>query len=190
MQYLNHQVLAMKKRDNKAHIVTEALHGIRQIKFSASEKQWESRILASREKELKAQWNVYFWAIILTFAWIAMPALIGATALSVFAALGGRMVPSVAFTSLAVFSCLERTISAFPTTVTEMIDAKVSAARIQEYLNGAERAEIATDGRLIEFKEASIMWPSSSPSPQDFKLEDISLRFPNNQLRYFNILND
>ncbi|GAB7352412.1 hypothetical protein MBLNU459_g2838t1 [Dothideomycetes sp. NU459] len=84
-RYTSRQLEVMEARDNKAHVVTEALHGIRQIKISATEAQWEKRILEARERELQAQWNVYVWAIFLTFAWIAMPALIGAVALSVYA---------------------------------------------------------------------------------------------------------
>ena len=174
----------MAARDNKTHIVTEALQGIRQIKFSATEPQWEKRILAAREKELHAQWQVYAWTIFLASVWITMPALIGATALSVYAWSSGHMVASVAFAALSVFSCLERTISALPATITELIDATVSANRIQQHLAAEERLEISKQGSFIEFRDASITWPSNSPSSQTFGLQDLNLQFPTNNLRY------
>ncbi|KAF2717771.1 P-loop containing nucleoside triphosphate hydrolase protein [Polychaeton citri CBS 116435] len=181
-RYLHSQVLAMSSRDKKAYVVTEALQGIRQIKFSASEEQWETRILATRDKELQAQWQVYLWTIFLTSIWIIMPALIGATALSVYAILGGQMLASVTFTALSVFTCLERTITALPQTITEMIDAAVSAARIGNYLNMEEKPESLGLNIPIEFKDACIAWPSNSPSPEDFQLQALNLRFPRNEL--------
>lgn len=126
--YTAKQLVVMNARDNKAHIVEEALHSIQQIKFSASESQWGKSLLVARERELKVQRNVYVWAIFLMFCWIAMPTLIGTTALSVYAWMAQQMTASVAFTALAVFSSLEFTISALPTTITEMLDARVSAA--------------------------------------------------------------
>ena len=169
----------MAARDNKAHVITEALHGIRQIKFSATEKQWERRILEARERELRAQWSVYVWAIFLTFAWIAMPALIGATALSVYAWQRQQIIASLAFTALSVFSSLEWTISAVPTTITEMLDAQVSADRIHQHLTSEERLPYQKSGDFVELKDASIAWPSNTNAI----LRDLNLRFPTGSLR-------
>ena len=44
----------MKVRDEKMGVVTEALEGIRQIKFSALEKQWQAKIAGLRDRELAA----------------------------------------------------------------------------------------------------------------------------------------
>ena len=181
--YTSKQLQVMSARDDKAHVVTEALHGIRQIKFSAIEAHWERVILTARERELRAQWSVYVWAVFLTFCWIAMPTLIGAAALSVHAWLYQSMVASVAFTALSVFSSLEWTISAIPTTITEMLDARVSIDRIQQHLNSEERACILQPGNLIEFKDATIAWPSDFRSSQAFTLRGLNLSFPSGQLR-------
>lgn len=48
----------MKVRDEKMGVVTEALQGIRQIKFTALERQWESKIGSVRTRELHELWNV------------------------------------------------------------------------------------------------------------------------------------
>lgn len=183
MKYTSRQLEVMAARDNKAHVVTEALHGIRQIKFSATELQWEKRILAARERELKAQWGVNVWAIFLTFAWIAMPALIGAVALSVYAWSSKQMIPSVAFTTLSVFSSLEWTISSVPITLTEMLDALVSADRIKQHLNSEEQPEAPKQGAIVEFKNASVAWPSKSSSMQYSTLQALNLQFPQDKLR-------
>jgi ABC-type multidrug transport system fused ATPase/permease subunit len=178
--YTKRQLDVMAARDNKAHVVTEALHGIRQIKFSATEKQWEKRILDAREQELKAQWSVYVWAIFLTFIWIAMPALIGATALSVYAWHEQQIKASLAFTALSVFSSLEWTISAVPTTLTEMLDARVSTNRIHYHLKSEEGLPVQKPGSSVELENVSIAWPSRF----DVILRDLNLRFPIGALRY------
>ena len=46
----------MKTRDEKTAVVTEALRGMRQIKFSALETQWQEKIGEVRERELGLQW--------------------------------------------------------------------------------------------------------------------------------------
>lgn len=169
----------MAARDNKAHVVTEALHGIRQIKFSATEKQWEKRILAAREQELKSQRDVYIWATFLTFTWVAMPALIGAAALSVYAWQAQQIEASVAFTALSVFASLEWTISAVPMTITEMLDARVSTNRIHQYLKSEERRPGQESGSSVQLNNASLAWPAGTNAI----LRNLNLKFPTGALR-------
>ena len=69
-RYAAQQSAVMTARDTKTHIVTEALQGIRQIKFAAIEAQWQLSILAARKQELDSLWQVYIWAIYLTFCWV------------------------------------------------------------------------------------------------------------------------
>jgi ABC-type multidrug transport system fused ATPase/permease subunit len=177
--YTQKQLAVMAARDNKAHVVTEALHGIRQIKFSATEKQWEKRILDAREQELKSQRSIYVWATFLTFTWIAMPALIGATAISVYAWQAQQIEASVAFTALSVFSSLEFTIGAVPMTITEMLDARVSTNRIHQHLKSEERLSVQKSGSSVELKNASIVWPSETNAI----LRGLNLQFPTGALR-------
>jgi ABC-type multidrug transport system fused ATPase/permease subunit len=49
----------MRFRDKKIAVVTEALQGIRQIKFSAFEDNWQRKILEVRTKELRTLWRVF-----------------------------------------------------------------------------------------------------------------------------------
>lgn len=57
-KYAVTQNMLMKVRDDKMAIVTEAVQGRRQIKFSALERQWQSKISQVRAKELDEQWRV------------------------------------------------------------------------------------------------------------------------------------
>lgn len=56
-RYATYQKALMKARDSKTTVITEALNGIRQIKFSAIEKQWSEKIDEVREKELEKIWE-------------------------------------------------------------------------------------------------------------------------------------
>lgn len=112
-----------------------------------------------------------------------MPTLINATAFTVYAWMAHRMSASVAFTALAVFSSLEFTISALPTTITEMLDARVSATRIQDHLNFNEREDVIQPGEFVEFKNADIAWPSNGFTPKGIILENLNLAFPPEELR-------
>jgi hypothetical protein len=57
-KYAAIQNTLMKVRDEKMDIITEAVQGRRQIKFSALERQWQSKISKVRAKELDKQWRV------------------------------------------------------------------------------------------------------------------------------------
>ena len=64
-------------------VITEALQGIRQIKFSALERQWESKIRQSRYAELAKQWRVFCLDTVLISIWILGPVMLSAVALAV-----------------------------------------------------------------------------------------------------------
>jgi hypothetical protein len=55
-KYAAAQIALMKVRDDKMAAVTEAVQGRRQIKFSALERQWQSKVSQVRTKELDEQW--------------------------------------------------------------------------------------------------------------------------------------
>ncbi|KAF2200266.1 P-loop containing nucleoside triphosphate hydrolase protein [Delitschia confertaspora ATCC 74209] len=179
--YSNAAEALMMMRDEKAHVVGEALHGIRQIKFSAIEQQWQEIIMATRNKELAAQWRAFKWATFMVFTWLSMPILLGAAALGTYAWLNGSVTAAVAFTALSVFSSLEWTLSVVPTTITELLDAKVSINRIEQHLKQPNERHLLESGDSISFEHASVAWPSRHQDENTFTLKDVSLRFPVNQ---------
>ena len=173
----------MTARDAKTNAVTEALQGIRQIKFSAIESQWQKIIITTRDRELKEQWRVFAWAIFLTFCWFSMPILLGAAALGLHAWLNAGISAAVAFTALAVFSKLEWSLSVVPTVITELMDARVSIKRIQKHLDSPEKQQNTVPGKSVAFRHASITWPSDEKNEEGFVLRDINLDFPKGELR-------
>ncbi|KAI1811841.1 P-loop containing nucleoside triphosphate hydrolase protein [Poronia punctata] len=178
----------MKVRDEKMEVVSEALQGIRQIKFAALEPQWEEKIMSVRERELRSVWNAFKYDVILMGCWIASPVLLAAVSLAVYATLHGSLTPSVAFVSLSIFKALELTLSIIPELTTDGLDAWVSVNRIDKYLQGAEISDIIDEADEIIFDNATIAWPSEAdPSNPDddsdrFILRNINATFPTGQL--------
>lgn len=183
-RYAAAQDQLMKVRDEKLGIVNEALQGIRQIKFSALESEWERKISAVREKELKSVWDVFANDTALLGCWVTSPIALAAASLAVYAALYGTLLPSVAFVSLGVFRALEVTLSIIPELTTDVLDAWTSVKRIEEYLNSPEIEKTAKESDEVTFDGASIAWPADEKLDDDerFVLRDVTVTFPKGEL--------
>lgn len=183
-RYANAQDNLMKHRDQKMAVVTEALQGIRQIKFSALERNWYEKILETRRKELKTQWQVFVYDTTLISIWIFGPVMLAAISLATYALIYKELTASVAFTTISVFEAIEMTLAVIPEMVTDLLDAMVSANRVQEYLDAPERTEYSKPGDTISFKDATIAWPSDRPEEEDqqFTLSNLNLSFPKKEL--------
>ncbi|KAM0335380.1 hypothetical protein ACHAQA_000425 [Verticillium albo-atrum] len=182
--YANAQDRLMKIRDQKLALVNESLQGMRQIKFSALERQWEGRILAMRERELGAIWDVFKSDSFLFGSWVAIPILLAAASLAVYAWIHETLTPSVAFVSIGVFKSLELALSIIPELTTDLIDAKISINRIEAYLNGPEITQTVTEGYDVAFEDAEVAWPvdEATEDADRFILRDVNLSFPAGEL--------
>lgn len=182
--YASAQDRLMKVRDEKLEVVTEALQGIRQIKFSALEPEWEKKISQVRERELEAVWDVYWRDTALIACWITSPLLLSAISLAVYAWNTGSLTPSVAFVSLGVFKALEVTLSVVPELTTDLVDAWISIKRIEKYLDSPEVESTAQDGTEVAFENASLAWPCDEDVAEEdrFVLRGVNVTFPRGEL--------
>jgi ABC-type multidrug transport system fused ATPase/permease subunit len=184
-RYADAQDDLMKIRDKKMAVVTEALQGIRQIKFSAFEDNWQRKILEVRRRELRTQWRVFKFDTTLIAIWILGPVMLSAFALAAYAIIHKSLSPSIAFTTVSVFEALEMTLAVIPELITDFIDAKISATRVEEYLRSAEKKQYTIAGTTISFRDATIAWPAEDrglDEDRQFRLRDLNLDFPNNEL--------
>ncbi|ROW07733.1 hypothetical protein VMCG_03549 [Cytospora schulzeri] len=183
-RYSDAQDRLMKVRDEKLGVVNEALQGIRQIKFSALEPEWERKILNVREKELQSVWDVFKSDTMLLGCWVTSPIALSAVSLAVYASLHGALLPSVAFVSLGVFRALEITLSIIPELTTDLLDAWTSVKRIEEYLSSPEIGNIASESDEVTFDNASIAWPADDTLDDEerFVLRDVTVKFPKGEL--------
>ncbi|OJD19912.1 hypothetical protein AJ78_00106 [Emergomyces pasteurianus Ep9510] len=179
-KYTAGQVSLMKLRDQKMAVITEVLQGIRQIKFSALENQWQRKIGDIRRAELNAQWAVFRNDIVLIGIWILGPVMLSAVSLGVYYLLYGELSASVAFTTVSIFSSLELTLAILPELITDFIECWVSAERIEKFLNSAEKGHNTLPADHICFEKATIAWPVEDMDEASgrFSLQSISLNFP------------
>ncbi|KAL8668966.1 MAG: hypothetical protein Q9168_006429 [Polycauliona sp. 1 TL-2023] len=182
--YSRTQVGLMKARDSKMVVVTEALQGIRQIKFSALESPWEAKIGKQRASELAMQWRAFAADTALIGFWILGPVMLSAVSLAVFTLLNGELSPSIAFTTITIFAQIEMTLAVIPELTSDGLEAWVSLQRVGDYLNAPEKEDYSIPSETVEFDNASIAWPSDcqDEDPDRFVLRNINLRFPANQL--------
>lgn len=174
----------MDAREKKTHVVTEALHGIKMIKISAIETQWQELIMAARAGEIRALQRSIIWDFALHLSWMCLPIVFSTISLGVYAYLNGGLNASAAFTALAVFSSLEGALMGIPMFTTMMIDALVGSKRIQDHLDGRNQADYRLAGDAVKFQNVTISWPTDQQdSKETFLLRNINLDFPNDSLR-------
>ncbi|KAK4147281.1 P-loop containing nucleoside triphosphate hydrolase protein [Dichotomopilus funicola] len=184
-KYAAAQGRLMKVRDEKMGTVTEAVQGIRQIKFSALEPQWEKKIADVRHRELNAIWDMFMGNAALLACWVTSPILLSAISLAVYAVLSGSLLPSVTFVSLGIFKGLEATLTIIPELTTQLLDAWISVQRIEDYLNSPEVPAVLQDSNKVAFSNASIAWPSDDAKIEEtdrFVLRDLNMSFPQGKL--------
>ena len=183
-RYSTAQSELMKATDKRISAVTEVLHGIRQIKFSALEKQWQDRIADRRREELKLLWRIALYTTCMVSIWILGPLMLSAVSLTVYSLTKGELTASVAFTALSIFSSIESALASLPDLFTHGMEAKVSAERIDRYMASAEKAPHTSDVNEIYFEDATIAWPAEAVEPESWKSDDrfalhnLNLRFP------------
>jgi ABC-type multidrug transport system fused ATPase/permease subunit len=179
------QKVLMKTRDEKTAAMTEALQGMRQIKFSALESQWQDKIGEVRGRELALTWRLNLMETVLMIGWNAGPLLLSTVALSVYAYIHGELTPSVAFTALGAFKSGQAMFGIVPHLLVMWKEARISIDRIEKYLASPEKVENLTPGDHIAFENASLAWPSDADEDDPtsrFVLRKVNLSFPTGEL--------
>ena len=185
----------MAARDKKTKVISEALHALRQIKFSALETQWEEHIEAFRQEEIKhLRWS--FTASNIRLVWgVAAPFVVAAASVWTYARLQGAITPSIMFPMIEVLPHLQGTLGFVPVVFQDYFAARLNARRMDEFLRRPEQKKflsLSPSGR-ITFQDASIAWPSDEvegevrqgkqiTSSRRFSLHGISLEFPAGEL--------
>ncbi len=170
----------MKVRDRKLAAITEALQNIRQIKFAALESEWDARIGEHRSKELALQWKAFLYQMGLLCLLMSGPVLLSTASLITYAFTHLKLMPSVAFTTIAIFGYIEFTLAIIPELVTNAIDAWISVCRIETYMEAPEKGCCVVGSDSFIFADVSVAWPSdsSSPTTDRFILRALNLNFP------------
>ncbi|KAI9247698.1 hypothetical protein BDA99DRAFT_565069 [Phascolomyces articulosus] len=181
----------MTATDKRLKTVNEMLNAIRIIKFFAWEKEFRSRVLASREIELKAIRARLFMFMHMMNSWFLIPVLIMVVVFYIYT-LEHKLTASTAFTALALFNTFREALDEFPMIISFILQANVAAKRIESFLDEDE-VEISApssaslhDPTQIGFVgDAAFSWEKpdpSKPQEQTLALEGLNLSFPPNKL--------
>lgn len=184
----------MRIRDFKAHLLAEALLGMRQIKYSALEDFWEDKILASRDDELKQYWRVALGKCLIFFTVNVAPLLLASITFTVYVwQQGSGIKASVIFTALGLFDQLDDAVSLLRKVQINLLEAWASVSRLDKYFGRLDKQEATKPGSLIAFEDATVAWPrpEDTDAPQDAQapprgahtmLKDITVKFPPGEL--------
>lgn len=183
-RYIEIQQILMQAKDKRAAVVTEVVQNIRQIKFSAIEKEWSDRVAGIRQGELKALLQNITCMTGVVAVWTLSPLLLSAVSLSVYSLSQGPLTASVAFTALSIFGSLEDSLMGIPYLFSRALEAKTSCERISNYLQELERKPVTGTGDEIIFQDADVAWPAQlgKEAKERFHLTHLTLHFPSKGL--------
>ncbi|CAO3623722.1 unnamed protein product [Cunninghamella echinulata] len=186
----------MVVRDKRGSVVNEVLRGIRQIKFFAWEKQWKAIILKLREQELGYLYKLCMCNFVINATWSGLPLLVIIAAFSSFTLLEGKeLTPSIAFTSMYLYTQLRFQLTSIPENIMQIMRSSVSLRRIEAYLQQQDIQELPeldtehNQSTKIGFENATIEWIAintnnkklNNLSSSAFSLKNIDVMFPKNE---------
>jgi len=161
----------VKLTDKRIKMVTEVVTGIKAIKLYAWEEPYQKQISELREVELAQVKAAAYLQSINMILFTAGPILISLAAFGVFAALGEPLTASVAFPALALFNLLRFPIIMLPMQIMNLINAKVSHKRLQDFLqleetHSPEERPCAEPGSsALSVTDATFTWAKDAERP-------------------------
>lgn len=175
-------------RNKKSKVINEAINALRQIKFSASETQWEDHIDTFRQEEI-GHIRQKFTASNVKAVWgVAAPYIVAGASSFAYICLHGALAPSIIFPMIELLPHLQGTLGFAPFVFQDYLSARSNAARMETYLRKREhRNELrASPSGRVAFSDASVVWPSTAEkqdsndksSPTRFSLNRLNLEFP------------
>ncbi|KAJ6599948.1 P-loop containing nucleoside triphosphate hydrolase protein [Mycena vulgaris] len=169
------------------------LGAIWMLKFMAWERNFETRVLKIRDRELAYQKLSYTVEMLWTAMGDSVPIIFSLVSFWHFTVIREQVLtPSITFTALSIFIELQFSIKGIPKSIINLIQGYVSLRRIESYLNGAEVSvpPLKNQAKTVALQSATITWPqapsgsrSVATTPhRNFMLLDLSLTFPPGEL--------
>ena len=125
-------------QSQRSNLLGEILQGIRVIKYFAWEPAFLARVCGVRAEELRQVRRDAAWGIGSAVLWAGSPTLVALAAFSAFALSGQELLPSVAFTALALFNVLRLPMATLPTAINYFLECRTSLRRLQRFLSADE----------------------------------------------------
>lgn len=192
--YSRSQAKLMAATDSRINKLNEVLQSIRIIKFFAWEKKFAESVLKIREEELhhlRYRYILWTWS---TLVYFTIPIFVTILTFATYIFVQQHLLTApIAFTVLALLNVMRNPLEQLAEILTELLQAKVSLNRIDDFLNERETSKYQqlkqhvndTDSTAsavprIGFENATFSWESSdilATSKTDFKLRNIDISF-------------
>lgn len=129
------QARLMGIKDERVSLTSEALAGIRLIKYSAWEDSFVKRIGAVRDTELVRLRSYMLLQQVSAVLWTALPLLVMLATFTTYTLVNGGP-PSApdTFTALSLFSLLRFPLAMMPSAISNLLEAQVSLRRLEGFL--------------------------------------------------------
>ncbi|KAF9891211.1 hypothetical protein FE257_004775 [Aspergillus nanangensis] len=191
-QFTKVQKQILKGTDARINATNEVLQNIRIIKYFAWEHRFQDIVNEKRKAELKAlRFRYIIWSTAATI-WYGMPIFITLASFFLYTAVEKKkLVPSVAFPALSMFSLLRIPLDQLADMVAHVQESKVSLGRVDQYLNEEETdkytqldpGEAAGQAPKIALEKATLAWGS----PQSGRYQDDPMKDTTDSFRLINI---
>ncbi|KAF9479792.1 multidrug resistance-associated ABC transporter [Pholiota conissans] len=178
----------MKTRDERISLTNEILDGIRMLKFMGWERNFENRVHALRDRELKWQRISFSIEVLWNALWNGIPIFVTLASFWHFAVVRNQpLTPSIAFTTILVFAEMRYALTSLPEIFIRLVQGLVSLRRVEKYLKGAQVERVPSlkeQYKTIALQSCTLTWPSTTPltSAYQFRLMNVSLDFPQGEL--------
>lgn len=126
--------------EQRVKVTSEALQGIRVMKFYAWTDSVAARVEKIRRVEVKKYRAFHFWQILNSTLLFLTPVFLSGVTLGVFVAQQGTLTVTKAYTLLAVVNVTRQAVNAFPLAIAALSQANVVCSRIDKYLASDELA--------------------------------------------------
>ena len=176
-------VRLMGARDKRMSLLSECFLGIRMIKAQAWESVFDERVGNTRKDELHAQKTTFVFETLMSSILEVNPLLLTFVALTCYTQVFQQvLMPSVAFTALALFTELRWVFLLLPRAAISLLQTFVSADRIATYLLNPEVAPspiscilVKPEASTLRLVDATLTWPTNDEAP--FALRNVNATF-------------
>ncbi|CAO3612277.1 unnamed protein product [Cunninghamella blakesleeana] len=175
--------------DKRIKLMNELLNAIRIVKFFAWEEEFKTRIIETRDQELKAIRSRLYMFMYISVTYFMIPITIMITVFFIYTRTN-ELTASTAFTGVALFNTFKGIFEELPVIINFTLQANVSLRRIEKFLEEEEvdqnRSTIHPTTSLGFVDDASFSW--IKPKKDDHgnttavpHLQKLNLSFPLNR---------
>lgn len=169
----------MQATERTSSVISEALHGLRQIRLSSMERLWQDRIFRVRNENLTVAWKVSVLEQLVGLIAALGPVLFASVTISIYAFRTDQFSPSVAFTSINLFGNLHTVIKQLPNQFASLHRTRLCYSKFQKYIQQPEQTHQSISADAVSLCSADLAWTEDGNA---VILRNVDVEFPKNGL--------